>query len=361
MPTDWRDRPSPVRSGEELDVEKLSSYLKAHLPDLDRSLIVEQFPHGYSNLTYRLRFGDRELVLRRPPLGAKIKTAHDMGREYTILSHLIEVYPKVPRPLLYCQDESVLGSAFYVMTRLEGVIMRPQMPEEMVPPSSLMKRIAGSFIDNLVDLHAVDHRAAGLGDLGRPEGYVERQIRGWTKRYYHAKTDDIDEMERAGSWLADHMPPESGAGLIHNDYKYDNIVLDPADWAKIIGVLDWEMATIGDPLMDLGSSLGYWVQSDDPEEIQALRFSPTTLPGNPSRQELVERYIRKSGIQEPDMVFYYVYGLFKLAVIVQQIYARYKLGYTQDPRFADLILAVRACGHMAIQATTKKRIDQLVN
>jgi len=361
MPTDWRDRTAPVRSGEELYLERLAPYLKANIPDLGNIMEVRQFPQGYSNLTYLLRFEDRDLVLRRPPFGANIKSAHDMGREHTILSGLIQVYPKVPHPLHYCQDESVLSAPFYVMSRLQGVILRPQMPEAMLPSSALMKRIASAFIDNLVDLHEVDHREAGLGDLGRPEGYIGRQIIGWTTRYQNAKTDDLDEIEKTAAWLANNMPTESGAGLIHNDYKYDNIVLNPDDWGVITGVLDWEMATIGDPLMDLGSSLGYWVQPDDPEEIQALRFSPTNLPGNPTRQELSERYLLKRGLPAEALVFYYVYGLFKLAVIIQQIYTRYKLGYTQDPRFANLISAVRACGQMAIQAITKKRIDHLFN
>jgi aminoglycoside phosphotransferase (APT) family kinase protein len=357
---DWRDKSAKIRPGEELAIHRLDPYLKSRLPDLDGPLTVRQFRRGFSNLTYLLKVGDQELVLRRPPFGTKIKSAHDMGREYKILSSLIITFPKAPRPLLFCDDESVLGAPFYIMTRIKGIILRPQMPEEMNPPPELMGRIADSFISNLVELHSVDYQGAGLTDLGRPEGYVQRQIEGWTRRYQNACTDKIPEMEGAASWLAENSPVESGAALIHNDYKYDNIVLDPADWSQIIGVLDWEMTTIGDPLMDLGTTLGYWVQPDDPEEIQALQFSPTTLPGNPTRQELVDRYEQLSGRQVDNIVFYYVYGLFKLAVIVQQIYARYKKGHTQDPRFADLIHAVRACGRMAVQAIDKQRIDSLI-
>jgi aminoglycoside phosphotransferase (APT) family kinase protein len=357
---DWRDRSAKVRSGEELAADRLEAYLKSRLPDLDGPLTVRQFPRGFSNLTYVLRVGDQELVLRRPPFGAKIKSAHDMGREYKILSSLVTIYPKAPRPLLFCDDESVLGAPFYIMTRLEGIILRPQMPEEMNPPPELMGQIADSFISNLVELNGVDFQGAGLADLGRPEGYVQRQIEGWTRRYQNSRTDEILEMERTAGWLAENSPAESGAALIHNDYKYDNIVLDPADWSQIIGVLDWEMTTIGDPLMDLGTSLGYWVQRDDPQEIQALQFSPTTLPGNPTRQELVDRYQQLSGREVDNIVFYYVYGLFKLAVIVQQIYYRYKKGHTRDPRFANLIHAVKACGRMAVQAIDKQRIDSLM-
>ena len=357
MSGEWLDRPRSVRPGEELDIGRLEGYLKDQLPNLAGELIVEQFPSGFSNLTYLLRFGERQLVLRRPPFGAKIKTAHDMGREYRILSGLIELYPKVPRPLHYCQDETVIGAPFYVMSRLAGVILRPQMPAEMIPPPALMASIADTFVDNLLVMHGVDYEAAGLGDLGRPEGYIGRQISGWSKRYRAAQTDEIAELERAAAWLNETQPVESGATLIHNDYKYDNLVLDPDDWSSIIGVLDWEMATIGDPLMDLGTSLGYWVEAGDPEEIQALRLSPTNVPGNPTREELLDRYARQSGREVANPAFYYVYGLFKLAVIVQQIYARYRRGDTSDPRFADLIQAVRACGRMAVAAIKNGQIS----
>lgn len=357
LPGEWLDRPAAVRPGEELDIERLDRYLKGQLPDLSGALAVEQFPSGFSNLTYLLRYDEQQLVLRRPPFGAKIKSAHDMGREYKILSGLIQVYPKVPRPLLYCQDESVIGAPFYVMSRLSGVILRPQMPAAMTPTPDLMARIAESFVDNLLTLHSVDLQATGLTDLGRPEGYIGRQIDGWGRRYRAAQTDDVPDMERAAAWLAEEQPAESGATLIHNDYKYDNLVLDPDNWASITGVLDWEMATVGDPLMDLGTSLGYWVEAGDPAEIQALRLSPTNVPGNPSREEVLQRYAMRSGREIVDPVFYYVYGLFKLAVIVQQIYARYRRGDTQDPRFANLIEAVRACGRMAVQAIDKGRIS----
>jgi aminoglycoside phosphotransferase (APT) family kinase protein len=253
----------------------LGAYLQRQLPDLTGPLVVRQFPSGFSNLTYLVQIGEQELVLRRPPFGAAIKTAHDMGREYMILSHLQRVYPKVPRTLFYCDDETVLGAPFYVMERIQGVILRTVVPDAMIPPPALMGRIAGAFIDNLVELHAVDYQAAGLGNLGRPAGYVQRQIEGWTRRYAHAQTDDVPELERVAAWLSEHRPPESGAALIHNDYKYNNLVLDPNDWSRIVAVLDWEMATLGDPLMDLGTTLGYWIEPDDPPVMQVLRFSPT--------------------------------------------------------------------------------------
>lgn len=356
---DWIDRSRPVRPGEELETGKLRGYLSTHLPELAGPLTVEQFPAGHSNLTYLLNIGKRELVLRRPPFGAKIKSAHDMGREYYILSHLIDVYPRVPRPLLYCEDLSVIGAPFYVMERLKGVILRSAAPRGLALSPELMQRLSESFVANLVEIHGVDHRAAGLGELGHPDGYVRRQIEGWTRRYHNARTDDVPDVEQAAAWLAEHMPPEAGISLIHNDYKYDNLVLDPADLSRIVGVLDWEMATVGDPLMDLGTTLGYWVDPEDPEEMLAMPFGVTTQPGNYSRRELAQRYAELSGHDLANILFYYVYGLFKVIVIVQQIYARFKAGLTQDERFAMMIYVVRVLGKTAALAIDKGRIDRL--
>ncbi|MBX2871261.1 MAG: phosphotransferase family protein [Saprospiraceae bacterium] len=359
MSNNWNDQAKAVRKGEELDIAKLEPFLQEQLNMPGASLSIEQFPGGFSNLTYLIRLGDTGFVLRRPPFGAKIKSAHDMGREYKILHALSTSYSKAPKPLLYTEDEKVIGAPFYVMERVEGVILRPKMPKEMAPAPEVMKEVAVSLIDTFADLHAVDYQAVGLGDLGRPEGYVERQVRGWTKRYFKSKTDEIVEIENVASWLADNQPGESGTALIHNDFKYDNVVLDSSDWTQIIAVLDWEMSTIGDPLMDFGTSLGYWVTGDDPEWLHALALSPTILPGNPDRTEVVKMYAEKSGRDLSDVVFYYVYGLFKIAVIVQQIYYRYKHGYTQDPRFARLNQVVKGLGIMAQSAIHKKDIDRL--
>jgi aminoglycoside phosphotransferase (APT) family kinase protein len=359
MPSELLDQPQKTRAGEELDVGKLEAWLRQALPDLSGQFEIAQFPKGYSNLTYSLRVGERELVLRRPPFGAKIKTAHDMGREYRILSHLVTDYPKVPRPLAYCEDESVLGAPFYLMERVRGIILRTKPPEGLDLTPSLMRRISESFIDNLADIHGVDYVAAGLGELGKPEGYVTRQVEGWTRRYQNARTDDIPEMERIAAWLGEHKPAEAGGCLIHNDYKYDNLILDPEEISQIKAVLDWEMATLGDPLMDLGSTLGYWVDADDPEDWQKQSFGLTARPGNLNREQLLERYVARSGRTVSDPVFYYAYALFKIAVIVQQIYARYKQGLTQDTRFAGLINLVRAAGKTACLAIEKKRITRL--
>ena len=344
---DLRDQAQVVRPGEELDPVRLAAYLATAAPDLAGPIQVQQFPQGYSNLTYLLRIGEREVVLRRPPFGVGKSSAHDMGREYRTLAGVAQVYPLVPRPLVYCADETVLGAPFYLMERVHGVILRARPPAalDLIPPT--VRRLAEATIDNLAAIHALDYQAAGLGDLGHPAGYVGRQVMGWTARYAHARTDDIPEIEQAAGWLAGHIPPESGATLLHNDYKYDNLVLDPADLPRIRAVLDWEMATLGDPLMDLGTTLGYWVQADDPPELQAMRFGPTTLPGNLTRAELMQRYVQAGGRDGAGIGFYYVYGLFKIAVIAQQIYARYRQGYTHDARFAGLLPAIQALGRTA--------------
>lgn len=353
------DSPRPVREGEQLDGAKLLTFLRARVPGLDGPLEVEQFPAGFSNLTYLVRAGDQEFVLRRPPFGAKVKTAHDMGREFLILSSLHPVYPKVPRPLLYCDDESILGAPFYLMERVGGVILRARPPNGLVLSPEVMRRLSESFIENLVEIHGVDYLAAGLGNLGRPEGYVSRQVEGWTKRYYNARTDDVPEVEKLARWLAEHAPEDSGRALIHNDYKYDNVVFAPDDLSRVRAVLDWEMATIGDPLMDFGTTLGYWVDADDPEEWRQMGFGLTTLPGNLRRRDLVQYYAQQSGRDFADVVFYFAYGLLKTAVIVQQIYYRYRQGFTKDARFSDLGLLVRACGNLAQRAIEKRRIDAL--
>ncbi|MBM3846405.1 MAG: phosphotransferase family protein [Verrucomicrobia bacterium] len=359
MNREWIDQPQAPRSGEELDVAKLAAYLRDRLAEPVDSLDVVQFPRGYSNLTYLLKWGARELVLRRPPFGARIKSAHDMGREFRILSGLQGIYARAPKPLVYCEDESVLGAPFYVMERVTGVILRAQPPPGFAAAPELMRRLSESFIDNLVAIHAVDCHAAGLADLGRPEGYVARQVEGWTKRYRNARTDDIAAMDELATWLDAHRPGESGACLIHNDYKYDNLVLDPADLPHILATLDWEMSTLGDPLMDLGSTLGYWVDADDPPEWRQQAFGVTTLPGNLSREQLVERYAAQSGRSVANPVFYYAYGLFKIAVIVQQIYARYRQGVTKDERFARLIQVVHGASRMAARAIEQERISGL--
>ena len=285
----YSDETGPVRAGEELDAAKLASYLQQSLGG-DGPLTIEQFPQGHSNLTYLLRWGGKEMVLRRPPFGNQVKSAHDMGREYRVLSRLCEVYGPAPRPYLYCEDEASSGHPFYLMERRHGVVLRRSLPAEMRLDPDLVRRLCVALIDNLAALHSLDYKAAGLTDLGKPDGYVTRQVTGWIGRYQNARTDDLPAMDRLAPWLLEHMPKESGAAMIHNDYKFDNVMLDPADLTRIVAVFDWEMATVGDPLMDLGTSLGYWVLSTDPPSLQDSAIGPTAMAGSMTRPELVERY-----------------------------------------------------------------------
>lgn len=344
------DQPAEVRAGEQLDVIRLDAYLKQHLADARGPLLVKQFPAGYSNLTYLLQYDDAQLVLRRPPFGNRVKSAHDMGREYRVLSRLSAVYPLAPTPFLFCDDKAVLGAPFYVMERRAGVIIRKHLPPGLDMDTDRFRKLSRSFIDNLARLHRLDFRAAGLADLGRPEGFVERQVRGWSDRYRRAQTEAIAEMDRCAEWLLETMPEETRPALIHNDYKFDNVVIDPENPTRIVAVLDWEMSTLGDPLMDLGCSLAYWVDAGDPAELQQTAFGPTHLPGGMTRRELVERYARTMGIPAPAMLFYYCFGLFKLAVIVQQIYARFARGHTRDTRFAGLNRVVAVLARTAERA-----------
>jgi aminoglycoside phosphotransferase (APT) family kinase protein len=333
---DVRDHPTPVRPGEELDLAKLQPFLQEHFPGVGGPLTVEQFPSGHSNLTYLLRFSARKIVLRRPPFGSKVKTAHDMGREYRVLSKLHAAYAPAPKALLYCDDDSILGAPFYLMEPIAGVIIRRDPPVGLPFTADIARRLSESFVDNLARLHGLDYAAVGLSDLGKPQGYLERQVRGWVERYFASKTHDIPEVERIARWMQANIPATAAATLIHNDYKYDNIVLDPADITKIVGVLDWEMCTIGDPLADLGTSLGYWVDPQDPEEMQQIRWCPSTSPGSFTREQIVEKYASETGRDVSRIAFYLVFARFKLAVIVQQIYYRYHQGLTKDERFAGM-------------------------
>jgi aminoglycoside phosphotransferase (APT) family kinase protein len=342
------DSPKDVRQGEELDEARLSAFLRDSVPEAKhaREILIRQFPSGHSNLTYLVKADDKEYVLRRPPFGSKVKTAHDMGREYRVLSKLHPVYPLAPEALVYCEDESVIGAKFYLMRRLRGVIIRRQIPPDLGLSGEKLRNLDLSLVDNLARIHAVDYRAAGLADLGKPEGYVERQVTGWIKRYADSRTDDIPMVDQIAAWLTANMPEESSAALIHNDYKLDNVVLDPNDLTKIIGVLDWEMTTLGDPLMDLGTALAYWVEDGDADDIKMMRYAPTNDPGSITRREFVERYQQASGREVKSPLFYFAFGCLKNAVIIQQIYYRYKKGLTKDERFAMIIAGVHiACSH----------------
>lgn len=339
------DVPRAVRPGEELDLAALTGYLEREL-GARGAVAVEQFPGGHSNLTYLVHHGDRGYVLRRPPFGSRVKSAHDMGREVAVLSRLAPVYARAPRVIAYEPGGDVLGAPFYLMERRRGVILRKDLPAALAADHARVRRVCELLIDALVELHAVDFTAAGLGELGKPVGYIERQVTGWTARYHGAQTDDLPAVAEVAAWLATHRPADGAPALIHNDYKFDNVIFDPALEA-ITGVLDWEMATVGDPLMDLGTSLAYWAQASDPPAYHQLPFGPTARPGMLTRAEVARRYLERSGRATEHLVFFYAFGLLKTAVIAQQIYYRYAQGLTRDPRFAAMIGAVRLLAEQA--------------
>jgi aminoglycoside phosphotransferase (APT) family kinase protein len=337
---DYVDKPGAVRAGEELDTARLEPFLRSHFSKAGATFSIQQFPSGHSNLTYYLQLGEKRMVLRRPPFGSKVKSAHDMGREFRVLSKLHDTYPPAPRVLLYCDDESVLGAPFYLMEPVEGIILRREPPAGLAFAPETARRVCESFVENLARMHGLDYAAVGLAELGKPQGYVERQVRGWTERYSGSKTHEIAEVEPVAAWMKQNLPASGEATLIHNDYKFDNIVLDPQDLTRIIGVLDWEMCTIGDPLSDLGSTLAYWVEVSDSEGLQTLRWGPTNYPGSLTRREVAQCYAQVTGRDVSNLAFYLVFARFKLAVIVQQIYYRYHQGLTKDPRFARMGQAV---------------------
>lgn len=349
------DKATDIRKGEELDVPALTAYLRSHLDNFEGELAIKQFPGGYSNLTYLLTAGGKDYVLRRPPFGAKIKTAHDMGREFKVLSLLKPVYGKVPTPMVYCEDESVIGAPFYVMEKVTGVIIRNRPPKGIDLTPELLRSLSEATIDNLADLHSIDVVSTGLIEMGKPEGYVQRQVEGWTRRYVKAETDKIPSMDAAAEWMKANMPADGAPTFIHNDYKYDNLVLNPDDFTDIQAVLDWEMATVGDPLMDFGTTLGYWTEPSDGEALKP--FGLTWLPGNMNREEVVKRYFERRNLPEQDMLFYFVFGTFKIGVIAQQIYKRFKAGLTKDPRFGALIFVVNAAGDTARKAIESGKIS----
>lgn len=332
------DSSTHIRTGEELDAARIDAYLKAHIPMLAGKPVISQFPGGASNLTYLLEYPDRELVLRRPPFGHKARSAHDMGREFRILNQLKQAFPYCPQAYLHCTDDTLIGSEFYVMERVKGIILRADLPPELDLGPAATRDLCRGFIDTLVELHQVDYHSCGLGDLGKPQGYVQRQINGWCERYEQARTPDAPHWEAVKDWLRSNMPADHPkSALVHNDYRFDNVILDPQDPMRIIGVLDWELTTLGDPLMDLGNTLAYWVEADDPAPFQQLRRQPSNAPGMLTRREFVDYYAERSGNRIDNYDFYYTYGLFRLAGIVQQIYYRFYHGQTRDPRFASFV------------------------
>jgi len=359
-----------LREGEQVDAGALLAWLARALPELvlaGSRLLIRQFPAGFSNLTYLVTIereherehGRRALVLRRPPRGVKTGVAHDMGREHGILTALHPSGVPVPKPLARCDDAAVIGAPFYLMEHVDGVILRGTLPasftENAAAVPGTLAALSQTFVRTLAQLHAVDVSTEPLASLGRPEGYVQRQVQGWSKRWIAARTEEVPALDGMAAWLEAHRPPDRAATLVHNDFKLDNLVLAP-DLSRVRAILDWEMATIGDPLMDLGTSLAYWVEAGDAPIFRALGLGITALPGNMTRAELVQAYGAHCGIDVSDAPFYYAFGLFKVAVIAQQIYARHVLGLTSDPRFGVLGQVVQALGIAAQQAAEKGRV-----
>ena len=333
-PPSGEDDVAPVRPDEDLDRAALAAYLRERLPGADLPLTLGQFPGGHSNLTYLVRLGDREYVLRRPPFGPVAPTAHDMSREYRVLSGLAPVFPPAPQPYLLCEDPSVIGAPFYVMERRRGLVVRTRIPPEIGADPSRRRHVSEAVVDTLVALHAVDWSAAGLAGLGRPEGFVERQVRGWAERYERARTRDIPAIRDLARWLGERIPASPPPTLLHNDFKLDNLILERADPGRVVAVLDWEMATLGDPLVDVGILLCYWPEADDPPGRRQSISGVTAEPGFLRRAEVLARYAAAAGRDVSRIAFYETFALFKVAVVVQQIYVRYHRGQTKDPRFA---------------------------
>jgi len=354
-----------VRAGEELDVGALACYFKDQLASelvatsSGATLEIEQFPGGHSNLTYLIRWYDQEYVLRRPPVGPVAPTAHDMPREFKLLAVIHPHFPLAPKPILLCEDPDIIGVPFYLMERRRGLIVRSRIPEEIGESQILRRRLSESVVDTLVALHAVDIYSAGIVNIGKPEGFVERQVRGWAGRWERSKTGELTEMDGLINWLRDRIPPDSGpdpqrATLVHNDFKLDNLMLDQQEPSKVVAVLDWEMCSVGDALIDLGLALSYWTMlgGDRKSSLRAV----TNGPGWMTREEIVERYQTKTGRDLSQIVFYETFARFKVAVVIQQIYYRYVQGQTQDQRFQHFDGLVRELVTEAFDLAQRSRI-----
>lgn len=367
--TPYNDDTAPVRAGEELNLDALEGYLRDHLPEtlpgplIDRARIeLEQFPGGHSNLTYLVRLGGQEFVLRRPPFGPVAPTAHDMPREYRLLKLIHPLFRLAPRPYLLCEDASIIGVPFYLMERRCGLVIRRDPPKEIGDDLDLRCRVSEAMVDTLANLHAVEIYSSGLAGIGKPVGFVTRQVKGWTERWHRSKTSELPEIDDVIAWLGERIPPEpdpeagSPATLVHNDFKLDNVMLDAKDPARVVAVLDWEMCTVGDPLIDLGIFLCYWAKKEDPEARRESISPVTTEPGWISRREIIDRYAEKTGRDVSGIAFYEVFALFKTAVVLQQIYFRWWRGQTRDERFKEFDRRVNGLARAALELAQQSKI-----
>ena len=314
----------------------LGELLDAQIGDGGHEAVaVEALGEGRSNLTFLVRRGARAYVLRRPPLGDLPETAHDMGREYRVLSALAGRV-RAPRPVLACPDPAVIGAPFYLMEVVDGVVIRGEVPAAFDPPSRA--GLGHEMVDALAELHQVDYAAAGLSDLGRPAGYTARQVARWTKQWAVMATRPLPDIEAVRDWLGEHVPASSPSGIVHGDYKMDNVVFAPGPPARLRAILDWEMATLGDPLADLGYLMVFWPESGE-EEVRGLRM-PTQEPGFSSRAELLARYEQRTGFAMTDLTFYRTLALWKLAILSEGLYKRYLAGKAGSGWYAVLETSV---------------------
>jgi len=348
----------PVREDETFDYARLAAYLKGKVPGSEQALDVVQFAGGHANLTYLLRYGTTEYVLRRPPLGPVAPKAHDMGREFRVLSVLYKAYPYAPRAYVFCEDTEVLGAPFFVMERRRGTVVRRAIPEHWGGGSDAVinRKISEVLIDTLADLHSVDAKSIGLDSLGRPDGFLLRQVEGWLGRYERAKTKDLAIATEMAAWLTQHLPASPPATLLHNDWRLDNMMLDANDPGRCEAVFDWDMCTLGDPLADLGTLLSAWIEVQEAPPGSGLVTMPSNTPGFLSRREAVERYGRRRGVDVSNIAYYYVFGLFKIAVVLQQIYYRYHAGQTKDARFANMEQGAEMLFWRAKEASTTQSL-----
>lgn len=338
-----------------LDFSKFKTHLTEKLSCDANSIEITQITGGFSNLTFLIQTSRGKFAMRRAPFGEKISKAHDMVREYQVLESLQKAgYEKAPKPILLFEDTDKNEVPLLVMEFVEGTILRNKPKSDFILNEADFRRLSENSMDSLLELHSLELESSGLINLGKPEGYVERQVAGWTERYDRAKTNELPQMEKVALWLKSNLPKKENVGFIHNDYKYDNLVLDKELKTEIKAVLDWEMATVGDPLMDLGTSLAYWAEANDPDILKM--FNMTHLPGNMTRQEVIQYYTERTTLDLGNILFYYVFGLFKVGVIAQQIYKRFSQGFTNDPRFAGLIHVVEAAGKMADKSILTEKI-----
>ncbi|WP_312970189.1 phosphotransferase family protein [Acinetobacter gerneri] len=346
-----------VREGEELDIQAVDAWLKSQGIELIGNPEITQYSGGASNWTYRLKYENVDLILRRPPKGTKAKSAHDMSREYTVQKELTPFYPVLPEMVALCQDESVIGCDFYVMKRIEGIIPRAKLPAELHFDEKQVHELCVNVLDKLIELHQVPYQGTPLEKIGKGDGYCRRQVEGWDQRFEKAHTINVPSFKYVRAWLNDNIPADSTSCIIHNDWRFDNVILDQAHPTQVIGVLDWEMATIGDPLMDLGSALAYWVEDTDNMIFKSTRRQPTHLKGMFTRKEVVDYYLEKTGLKPENWTFYEVFGIFRLAVIAQQIYYRYYHKQTQNPAFKDFWIVIHALHIRALKLIGLQKLE----